>query len=138
VRISPHLVRAPEEPVDGTMRGFYDRLLALLARPVFRDGRWHLLECVPAWEGNGSWDGFVAASWEADDSARHLVIVNLSPTQAQCYVRLPFPELNGRGIRLTDQMGAARYDRDGGDLFTRGLYLDVPAWGHHVFEVSRR
>jgi hypothetical protein len=30
------------------------------------------------------------------------------------------------------------YERDGDDLARRGLYLDLPAWGYHVFEVTRR
>ena len=33
-------------------------------------------------------------------------------------------------------MGSARYDRDGNDLVSRGLYLDLPPWGYHVFEVT--
>jgi hypothetical protein len=33
---------------------------------------------------------------------------------------------------------ATRYERDGGDLARRGLYLDLPAWGHHVFSVAAR
>jgi hypothetical protein len=33
-------------------------------------------------------------------------------------------------------MGPASFDRDGGELVSRGLYLDLPAWGYHVFEVS--
>ena len=33
-------------------------------------------------------------------------------------------------------MSEARYDRDRGDLASRGLYLDMPPWGYHVFEVS--
>jgi hypothetical protein len=33
-------------------------------------------------------------------------------------------------------MSAAVYDRSGDDLLARGLYLDLPSFGHHVFEVS--
>ena len=33
-------------------------------------------------------------------------------------------------------MGPASYDRDGSDLVSRGLYLDLPPWGYHVFEVT--
>ena len=33
-------------------------------------------------------------------------------------------------------MGSQVYERDGGDVRARGLYLDLPAWGYHVFEVS--
>ena len=51
-RISPHLVRGPEEPIDQRLEQFYDRLLAVLRQPVVRDGQWQLLECAPAWDGN--------------------------------------------------------------------------------------
>ena len=44
-------------------------------------------------------------------------------------VRLRSPELNGHAVRLTDLTGPARYDRDGSDLASRGLYLDLLPWG---------
>ena len=31
----------------------------------------------------------------------------------------------------------AEYERDGDTLFESGLYLDMPPWGHQVFDVSR-
>jgi glycosidase len=136
-RISPHLVRAPMEPVDETLRRFYDGLLAVLRQPVVRDGEWRLLECVPAWAGNGTWDGFMAWCWRGRDGHRLLIAVNCAGHQGQCYVRLPFDELRGHSVRLQDRMSPAVYDRSGDDLLTRGLYLDLPGWGHHVFEVNR-
>jgi hypothetical protein len=33
-------------------------------------------------------------------------------------------------------MGAACFDRDRHDLGARGLYLDMPAWGYHVFDIA--
>ena len=63
-RISPHLVRGPDEPIDQRLKQFYDRLLAVLRRPVVRDGQWQLLECVPAWDGNWTSDCFVAFAWQ--------------------------------------------------------------------------
>jgi len=135
-RISPHLVRAPLEPVDGSLQQFYDALLAVGRQAIVRDGRWSLLECVPAWDGNGTWDGFIAWCWQGREGRSVLVTVNYAPTQGQCYVWLPFPELTGRAVRLKDLMGAASYDRDGSDLASRGLYLDMPAWSYHVFEMT--
>jgi hypothetical protein len=137
-RISPHLVRAPVEPVDEPRQRFYDRLLAVLRRPVVRDGQWRLLESAPAWDGNGTWDAFLAWSWAASGGERLLIVVNYAGTQGQCYVRLPYPELAGRAVGLADLMGPARYDRGGDDLVSRGLYLDMPAWSYHVFEVTAR
>jgi hypothetical protein len=34
-------------------------------------------------------------------------------------------------------MGLVAYNRSGDDLAARGLYLDMPAWGHHVFAVDQ-
>ena len=128
-------MRAPQEPADGTLQRFYDGLLAVLRQPTVRDGQWRLLDCVPAWDGNWTSDCFIAWCWQARDGQRRLIAVNYAGNQSQCYVRLPFPELSGRSVRLKDMMGPASFDRDGSDLVSRGLYLDLPPWGYHVFEV---
>jgi glycosidase len=132
-RISPHLGRAPNEPADSLLGAFYKRLLAVLRRPAVRDGTWRLIEPLPAWEGNGSSDAFVACAWQGEESERLVVVVNYAPHQSQCYVRLPFDDLAGRAWKLADLTGEAAYDRDGDDLNARGLYLDLRPWQYHVF-----
>jgi len=136
-RISPHLVRGPYEPVDERIGQFYDRLLGVLRESVVRDGQWQLLECIRAWDGNFSSDAFIACAWEGSDGQRVLVAVNYAPHQSQCYIRLPSAQIGGRAWRLKDLMGVAAYDRDGNDLQSRGLYLDLAPWQYHVFEMSR-
>jgi len=136
-RISPHLIREPAEPVNENLRQFYERLLALLRHEAVRNGNWWLLECVPAWDGNWTWDCFIACAWDGPKQERLLVAVNFAPHQAQCYVRVPFADLWGHVWQLRDLMGPAHYDREGDRLATSGLYLDVPGWAYHVFEVSR-
>jgi hypothetical protein len=137
-RISPHLVRGPEEPIDQQLTQFYDRLLAVMHRPAVRDGQWHLLECVPAWDGNWTWDCFLAFAWHSSGAERLLVTVNDAPNQSQCYVRLPFTDMANRQWRLQDVLGDATYDRDGDDLQARGLYLDALPWQASVFALTQR
>jgi Alpha amylase, catalytic domain len=136
IRISPHLIRGPDEPVNEPLKQFYDRLLEVLRRPTVRDGRWQLLNCEPAWDGNPSCGDFIAYAWQISGGDPVLVAVNYASHQSQCYVRLPFPSLGGRRYRLVDLLGDARYDRQGDDLASRGLFLDLPAWGRHAFIVS--
>ena len=136
-RISPHLGRGPAEPVDQQLEQFYDRLLRVLRHPVIRNGQWQLLECVPAWEGNWTWDCFLAFAWQGGVGERLLVAVNYAPNQAQCYVRLPFTDLGDGALRLQNQMEDVGYDRDGSDLQSRGLYLDMPPWQASVFALTR-
>jgi glycosidase len=135
-RASIHLNRTPEEDADVSVGDFYDRLLDVLKRPVLRDGAWRLLEPTEAWQGNWTWDGFVCFAWNGRDGEHLLATVNFQPSQAQCYVRPPFPALAGRSHDLIDLLGASRYRRDGDDLLGRGLYLDLPAWGFHLFSIE--
>ena len=135
-RISPHLIRAPQEPVNEAIQKFYAALLSTLKNPLFRDGRWHLLECMPAWEWNNTWDSFLAFAWEGTDGSRALVTVNYSSHDSQCFVRLPFADLADRSARLADLMSSALYDRNGDEILSRGLFLNLPPWGYHVFEVK--
>lgn len=136
-RISPHLVRGPQEPVNIELHKFYEKLLSTLKNTTFRNGSWSLLECGAAWEGNDTWDSFIAFSWQQNDSGRKLVCVNYSSQNAQCYVRLPFPDLADKQWKLVDLMSEVSYDRHGNDLLGSGLYLDIPAWSYHVFELKQ-
>ncbi|MBX3734389.1 MAG: alpha-amylase [Verrucomicrobiae bacterium] len=136
VRIPTHLVRGPEEVVDDSLRHFYNALFDVLSLPAVREGDWQLLDTPSAWEGNGTSEHFIAYAWTSADGPRVLVTVNFSGNRGQCFVRLPWADLPGRSWRLRDQLGTASYDREGDDLAARGLYLDVPAWHAHVFEVS--
>lgn len=134
--IAVHLVRGPDEPVDAAIKQFYDRLLAVLRRPELRDGHWQLLECRLAWQDNWTWDDFIAYAWQGSNGERLLVAVNFAANPSQCFVKLPFADLAGKKLRLQDLLSDAVYQRDGNDLASRGLYVDLPAWGCHVFAVA--
>jgi Alpha amylase, catalytic domain len=136
VRISMHLCRGPVESVDRDVSDFYATILPLLREPLLRDGNWEMLNCHPAWDSNWTWDSFVAFSWSGRQGERRLVVVNYSNHQSQCYVALRWQDLASRNWRLQDRLGPAAYDRPGDALSSRGLYVDLPAWGCNVFDVT--
>jgi hypothetical protein len=134
VHVSMHLGRRPEERVNARLQAFYGRLLAALRRPETHDGTWRLRECRPAWESNPTSDRFFVMSWEGP-AGRLLAAVNYGPARGQCRADAGFAGLGGPVV-LRDLLGDARYERDAAELAGPGLYLDMPAWGHHVFEVT--
>ena len=134
-RVSPHLCRAPDELAEPRLVAFYERLLSVVKRPALRDGEWRLLPCGVAWDGNPSWDNYIAYSWQLGRESRLVVAVNCGAHHGQCFVRLPFGDLDGRQWRLEDLMGTDVYTRDGSDLQTWGLFLDEPPWKARVFEL---
>jgi hypothetical protein len=139
-RISPHLGRGPDEPINQSLLAFYERLLEILKLPVLRDGEWRLFEPLPAWDGNWTHDCFVVFGWQSPSGNslgdKLIVAVNYSDHQSQCHVRLPYADLAGRKWRLSDQFTAASFEWNGDDLTGRGLYLDSPAGGASAFTVS--
>jgi hypothetical protein len=64
------------------------------------------------------------------------VVVNYASHQGQCYVNLPYLDLPGRLWRLEDVMGHEVFDRESDRLLSKGLYLDMPAWGFHVLCIN--
>lgn len=134
-RISPHLIRAPEESPNKEIQDFYAHLLEILRTSILASGEWQSLDCEPAWDGNGSWDAFVNHAWTGSGNERMLIVVNYAPQSSQCYLRLPFPEIKNHNVRLGDLLSPAAYIRDGNELFQRGLYLDLQPWSYHVFEL---
>jgi glycosidase len=132
-KVSMHLGRRPEEPVDSVLQEFYRNLLGCLKRLEVRQGRWQPLEVRPVWDGNPTWDRFLAFAWECEARQRLLVVVNYGPTRSQGRVPWPFVDMKGKEVMLEDLMIGVRYEWESDDLLSRGLYVDLPAWGFHVF-----
>jgi len=136
VKVSVHLGRRPAELVDPVLREFYEQLLACISIPAVRNGTWCLLECTPAWEGNWTSDCFICFAWDGSPRERLVVAVNYGSNRSQCYLHLPFGDLPGSSVLFKDLMTQEAFERDGRDIAERGLYLDVPHWGYHVFHLS--
>ena len=135
-RVPAHLCRGPLEPADQNVAAFYDKLLLILKDiDAFRNGDWFQIDPLPAWHSNRSSEGFVSYAWAGKDEARYVAVMNYADNRGQCYLSLPFPELEGRQLLLTDLMGSEVYHRDGGDLVHGGLYVDQAPWQINVFEL---
>jgi len=137
VRLPTHLCRRPIEPRYQHAANFYDRLLAALkGGDAFRNGTWSLIPPQPAWAGNPTSNEFIAYTWCAGENLSHVVVVNYSDHQAQCYLPIPFAAPSGNPLRLIDEMGSETYDRDGKTLVNPGLYVDLGPWGHNLFRLE--
>jgi hypothetical protein len=138
VRPPVFLARRPDEPPDAGLAGWYRGLLRTVADHGVRSGTWRLLD-AEGWPDNQSCRNLLAWSWAADAGAdgtrRFVIVVNFSMAPAQGRVRLPWPDLPGRGWRLTDLLGDEEFDRDGGELAGPGLFVDMRPGQSYLFAV---
>jgi hypothetical protein len=65
-----------------------------------------------------------------------LIVVYYAPNTSQCYICLPFPEIESRQVRLQDLLSAASYSQAGNELLGRGLYLEMEPWSYHIFNLE--
>jgi glycosidase len=137
-KISPHLVRGPEEQVNNLLESFYDRLTGILQLQTFRTGNWQLLQSLQAWEGNRTFESYISFAWNNGNGEKILVSVNYSSKRSQCYIKLPFSDLNGSAWLMKDLLSETAYEREGCDLHEKGMYLDEPAWKAYVFLMQRK
>lgn len=133
---SVHLNRRPKEESSTYLVTFYSQLLQILKNPDIKTSSYQILHARQPYENDCSFKQFVCALRVGRNDKANLAIVNYGPLQAQCFLPLPLPELNNKTIMLKDQLGPNNYERDGNKLTGEGLYLDMPPWGYHLFEIK--
>ena len=129
VRPPVFLARRPVEPIDADLQAFYHKLLAVVKESKLREGDWQLCE-RSGWSDNSSYLNLVAWCWDQGE-VHYLVVVNLSEYPSQGRVHPPWNELVGRMWQLRDVLSGNTFERDGGEMQSAGLYVDLPAWGVH-------
>ena len=117
------------------MQTFYNKLLAAINAPLFRDGEWKLCE-RSGWPDNPSFQNLVAWSWVKDDD-RRLIVVNLSNSAVQARVQVPWEDIRAGTWRLIDALSGASYDRDGDEMAASGLYVELGPWSYYFFQCRR-
>jgi hypothetical protein len=130
VRLPVFLGRRPAEPVDPGLPGFYKTVLKCTSQEGLRNCTWQLCERT-GWPDNASYQNLIAWCWRTERD-HHLIVVNLSDSDAQGRVRLPWNELAGKSWQMTDLFTGLRYERSGSEMCHPGLYVDLPPWGYHV------
>ena len=135
VRVPVFLGRRPPEPVDKELRAFYDKLLAAINAPIFRDGEWKLFGCR-GWPGHPSFQNLVVSSWVKDND-RRLIVVNLSDRVVQGRVQVPWEEVRGVTWRLTDVFSDSSCDGDGDEVAASGLYMELGPGSYRFFQYLR-
>jgi len=135
VRLPVFLGRRPDEPTDCALPEFYKELLRVVKRPVFHEGKWSLCTRT-GWPDNPSFENLVAWNWVTDD-VRYVIVVNLSDAPAQARVQVGWPDAGGATWNLIDVLSGANYERDGNEMLSPGLHVELGPWNYHFFQCLR-
>jgi hypothetical protein len=134
VRVPVFLGRRPNESADEDLRKFYKALLEATAGSTFREGQWQLCERT-GWPDNNSFLNIVAWTWLHGEE-RFLIVINLSDRLSQALVQPRWSDLGGRTWHLTDVAAGITYEREGNEMSSPGLYVELGPWSFHFFRLS--
>ncbi|MFH0996825.1 MAG: alpha-amylase family glycosyl hydrolase [Pseudomonadota bacterium] len=132
IRLPVFLARRPSETPNEPLREFHLNLLKAICDDVFKTGEWHLCKCL-GWPDNSSHRNLAAWCWRLGLDCR-IVTVNLSDSPSQGLVRLLWEDMRDKDILLQDVFTDLHYSRPGNELKASGLFIDLPAWGYHLFK----
>jgi glycosidase len=132
VRLPVFLGRRPREAVDEDLGGFYRKLFEITGRNIFRDGQWSLCHRT-GWSDNASFQNLLAWSWKCENE-KYLIAINFSDSPVQAKVQVKWPDAVGRRWQLLDTFSAAAYERDGDEMLSPGLYVELAPWSYHLFQ----
>ncbi len=137
VKLPVQIGRQAYEPTYDDVYAFYMKVLTEVRAPVYQFGEWWLFE-VTAGADNDTYHHLIAYGWREGDD-RRLIVVNLSDEQSQGHVELEpgWPEVGETDWHLTDALNSDRYVRQGDLLEHLGLFVDLPAYGAHIFHFER-
>ncbi len=134
VKVPVFLSRRKDEPENADLRSFYLLVLKILQFEATRIGKWASCE-VSGWPDNQSCMNLLAWEW-IGETENLLIVINLSDQSAQGLVKTVYAYVPGGTYQLFDVISGELYLRDGDEMSDPGLYVVLPMWGMHAFQIG--
>ena len=133
----PHAIqlrRIYSEPLSGELKNFYLKLLFAIKSSTITNGYFKYLNPLPAWEGSISHNNFTIFLYENEKMNIDLVVLNLSPYQSQCKVKVESYNIVDKKFLIKDRLSDEEYLRDGNEMYYDGLYFDLKPYQSQIFQ----
>ncbi len=137
IKLPVHINRAPEESPRPALERFYRRLLREVSHPLYHQGQWSMIEPEPIHPADYTHNNLLMYVWTDAPDAR-LVVVNLSGEWSRAAIHLDaWLRLENRNWLLYDVLSESYTKQSGEALHERGLQLETPPYGAHIFRFER-
>lgn len=131
IKLPIQLGREPIELPQTCMVNFYNKLFKITRHSIFKDGMWKMLKPIEAWDGDETYENFLAWEWRLKDQ-RRLVVVNYSFTKSRCRIKF---DLEGypHELSICDELNDQLFIRSSEEIYREGLYIELLPWQSHIF-----
>jgi hypothetical protein len=138
IKLPVQLGRRPKENVIEELVNFYRSLTNELQQSPYHDGIFMMLAAHPILSDDRGHEALISYAWELDGNLR-VVIVNFCDQSVKGRIMLPRTRFAGLSTwQFTDVLaGTDPVLYIGDDLLTSGIPVELPAYGRHIFAVTR-
>ena len=136
IKVPVQLRRNPTEDDNLDLIEFYENLIKALPGEEFSNSRWSLCKAQPISGDERSCKNLVAYQWW-DDVKRRVIVVNYSLRSSKANIRIEDIDYGSSKWQFTDLMSEEVYSYFGENLSKNGLYVELPPWKGHIFDVTK-
>ncbi|HEY6466112.1 MAG TPA: alpha-amylase family glycosyl hydrolase [Candidatus Acidoferrales bacterium] len=133
LRTPIELRRIADQPIDPVRKEFFAKLFAATKDDAFHTGN---MSIVSITRDNEPTEGNLFAYEWRSDKAWKLVVVNLSNSPAQGRLHLSGGIVPKTTYNLVDQLGGAKYVREGAEIAQLGLFVRRDAFQAHLLDIT--
>ena len=132
--LAVQLRRERPSPPISNVTTFYNRLLEIVAEPVFRSGNWTFI-----WNSNAN---LITYRWHLQEPhggapQRRLCVFNFGPNKEWDTIKLPdaTPAPNGNDtVPVTDLLSGTIYYRSAAEMRNQGLVVGINSWWGQILQ----
>lgn len=127
------LQRAPDEPLNPSIRALFEKILEITNEEVFHTGQWSLLPVIP--EGDGTSGNLAVYEWRTQKDWK-IIAVNIVGSASQGRIRLGDRVSPAIQYDFHDELHEVHYARSGEELHNLGLFVRREAFDAHIFDIT--
>ncbi|MBK7104743.1 MAG: glycosidase [Ignavibacteriae bacterium] len=131
IKLPVQLGREPIEKENPNLLEFYEKLLRITSSDVFKYGNWELLNPIPSWVSNNTYNNILA--WKINlEERKRLVVINFSKVVSQCRIEMSLNNYPTK-FKLKDILNYKTYFRKTEEVINEGLFIELGPFKSHIF-----
>lgn len=125
IKLPIELLRRPPEKFDEQIFSFYENILLNLKEISDDETNWLVL----------AYQNFIGLLKNINE-VYYLAAVNFSDSRLKCFLRFDIPATPSGKLFFKDIFSTLECLADKLEIISRGLYLDLPSYGFHLFKIT--
>lgn len=135
IKLPVQLSRAPFENTNKNIKQFYNTLLSIVKKKIFKDGKWKLIEISPINQSDESYKNILTWSWVFKSKVL-LIAINYSLEKSKCIIKEQFDDF-GEEVIFNDILNHKSYTWKKVDLIKFGLYIELEKYQSRIFLIKK-